>query len=54
MELGLLFFLVIATMAFWLLIFLFGMAIPYWITLAVVKSLGKRFGWGKNKPEVQS
>lgn len=43
MELGLLFFLVIVTMAFWLLIFLFGMAIPYWITIAVAQSLGKKF-----------
>ena len=37
MGLGYLLFLIIALMAFWMLIFLFGVAVPYWITLASFK-----------------
>ncbi len=51
MELGLLFLLVIITMAFWMLIFLFGIAIPYWISLAVGQSIAKKFGIGSSKEE---
>ncbi|HEX4887454.1 MAG TPA: hypothetical protein VFV37_05340 [Luteibaculaceae bacterium] len=51
MELGLLFFLVIICMAFWMLIFLFGVAIPYWISLAIGQSLAKKFGIGQKKSE---
>lgn len=52
MELGLLFFLVIICMAFWMLIFLFGIAIPYWISLAVGAEIAKRWGKGKKAEEV--
>lgn len=51
MELGLLFFLVIICMAFWMLIFLFGVAVPYWISLAVGQAIAKKFG--NNKKEAQ-
>ncbi len=49
MELGLLFFLVIICMAFWMLIFLFGIAVPYWISLAVGQAISKKFGNGAKK-----
>ncbi len=49
MELGLLFFLVIICMAFWMLIFLFGVAVPYWISLAVGQAITKKFGKGQKE-----
>ncbi|MES2628044.1 MAG: hypothetical protein V4616_03660 [Bacteroidota bacterium] len=51
MELGLLFFLVIICMAFWMLIFLFGVAVPYWISLAVGQAIAKKFGGPKKEAQ---
>jgi len=36
---GLVLFLFIGGMAFWLLVFLMGFAVPYWITLGALEKL---------------
>jgi hypothetical protein len=36
---GIVLFLLIAGMAFWLLLFLLGFIVPYWITLGVFEKL---------------
>jgi hypothetical protein len=41
MDFGIFFFLLIAGMAFWLLIFLFTVAVPYWITQSLLFKYGK-------------
>lgn len=41
MYAGYLLFLGIAIMAFWMLIFLFGVAIPYWLTQGAIYKLSK-------------
>ncbi len=46
MEFGFYAFLLFACMAFWILIFLFGVAIPYWITISSVDKLKKLTGKG--------
>jgi hypothetical protein len=48
MDLGALVFLCIATMAFWMLIFLLGVAVPYWITLYVNRGIKTALGMNKN------
>jgi hypothetical protein len=47
MDLGALVFLCIATMAFWMLIFLLGVAVPYWITLYVNRGIKTALGMNK-------
>ncbi|WP_170227021.1 hypothetical protein [Luteibaculum oceani] len=49
MEFGFYAFLLFATMAFWILIFLFGVAIPYWVTISAADKLKKLTG--KNTEE---
>lgn len=39
LALGLALFLCIALMAFWLLTFLLGFAVPYWLTLGIAETL---------------
>ena len=41
MEFGFYAFLLFACMAFWILIFLFGVAIPYWVTISSIDKLNK-------------
>ena len=41
-TLGLILFFCIAGLGFWMLVYLFGVAIPYWITLAVKESWKKK------------
>ena len=53
MDLGALVFLLIAVMAFWMLIFLFGVAVPLWITEYVKRGMTNMFG-GKAKEEEHS
>ena len=36
---GIVLFLLIGGMAFWLLVFLLGFAVPYWITLGVMEKM---------------
>ncbi len=48
MDLGALVFLLIAVMAFWMLIFLFGVAVPMWITEYVKRGMASLMG---KKPE---
>ena len=48
MDLGALVFLLIAVMAFWMLIFLFGVAVPMWITEYVKRGMASLVG---KKPE---
>jgi len=36
---GIVLFLVIAGMAFWMLLFLLGFVVPYWITLGIFEQL---------------
>ena len=48
MEFGFYAFLFFAFMAFWILIFLFGVAIPYWLTVSAADKFKKL---GKNKEE---
>ncbi len=36
---GLVMFLLIAGMAFWLLLFLMGFVLPYWITLGAIEQM---------------
>ena len=36
---GLVLFLLIAGMAFWLLLFLMGFVLPYWITLGAIEQM---------------
>ncbi len=50
MEAGFYIFLAIAGMAFWMLIFLFGIALPYWVTLGSIDML-KKFTGGKPSEE---
>jgi hypothetical protein len=37
--LGIVLFLLIAGMAFWMLLFLLGFVVPYWITLGIFEQL---------------
>ncbi len=37
--LGIVLFFLIGGMAFWMLLFLLGFAVPYWITLGLMQSL---------------
>jgi hypothetical protein len=37
--LGIVLFLLIAGMAFWMLLFLLGFAVPFWITLGLMESI---------------
>jgi len=38
-SLGIAFFLIVGLMAFWLLTFLMGFAIPYWVTIGTMQML---------------
>jgi hypothetical protein len=40
--LGLIFFFCIFGLGFWMLVYLFGVAVPYWITLAVKDAMKKK------------
>ena len=40
MDIGIFLFLGIAGMAFWLLIFLFTVAVPYWVTQSILYKMG--------------
>ena len=40
MDYGIILFLAIAGMAFWLLIFLFTVAVPYWVTQSILYKMG--------------
>lgn len=51
MDLGALVFLMIATMAFWMLIFLLGVAVPFWITLYVNRGVKTALGLNKKAAE---
>jgi hypothetical protein len=43
-ALGVLFFLCIAGLAFWMLLFLLGFVVPFWITLGLMEAIRpKRF-----------
>ena len=39
---GIVIFLLIGGMAFWLLVFLLGFAVPYWITLGMMEKLKQK------------
>lgn len=53
MDLGALAFLLIATMAFWMLIFLFGVAVPMWITEYVKRGMAGLMGKKPQEDEAQ-
>lgn len=38
-SLGLAFFLVVGLMAFWLLVFLMGFMVPFWVTIGAMQML---------------
>lgn len=38
-SLGLAFFLIVGLMAFWLLVFLMGFMVPYWLTIGALHML---------------
>lgn len=38
-SLGLAFFLIVGLMAFWLLLFLMGFMVPYWVTIGAIEML---------------
>ena len=38
-SLGIALFLIIGLMAFWLLVFLMGFAVPYWVTIGAMQML---------------
>lgn len=48
-SLGLAFFLVVGLMAFWLLVFLMGFMIPFWVTIGAMQMLRPKRLMDQNK-----